>query len=419
MLYCHQCGTEIFQKARFCPNCGIKLVDGDSQSSNEENQQIIVISDYELNENTEENIENSDHSRIVHKKQSKAISSLLPILLPFISFLFVSGGVGAYYSYEKNINSEVLKLQEIAEVEALHGNYLESSNALKKAMEMRKGFEILSEDLQIIKIAASYSDSLKKIDDYLEKQQFGKASQELTSLTEKLTTQTSPLFDSFRDKIAEKNEQITVGKVKNGLKDANTVDELTGKLSSISGIKTKEATALKEQILVKIAAITIDKAKTQLNKKKYSESLSTIDKALQYATNDQNLLTFKEKVIKEQNAFEQAEQERIEQAMVAAAKEDLLNRTAAVNVTTFEVTLDEYGDVYIYGEVENVATTVIDSITVYYTVYDLNGNVIGEDFTTVYPSSLEPDETGTFEAIYYGITNDVNVEVDNITWYLE
>ena len=127
----------------------------------------------------------------------------------------------------------------------------------------------------------------------------------------------------------------------------------------------------------------------------------------------------KEKVKNEQVAFEKAEQERIEQAMKAAAQEDLKNRTAAVEVTALNANVDEYGDLYINGEIKNVATKGIYSITIYYTITDAEGNYLDDGFTTVYPYYVKPGDTGTFEDIYYGVNENAKVAIDNITWYLD
>jgi hypothetical protein len=46
--------------------------------------------------------------------------------------------------------------------------------------------------------------------------------------------------------------------------------------------------------------------------------------------------------------------------------------------------MDEFGDLYLYGEVKNVATKMINAVTIYYTVYDANGAYVGDSYTTVY-----------------------------------
>jgi hypothetical protein len=144
-----------------------------------------------------------------------------------------------------------------------------------------------------------------------------------------------------------------------------------------------------------------------------------VNKGLEYSTDNETLLAFKEKIQQEQAAFEQAETERMERAMEAAAKEDLQNRTAAVDVTFFEAEVDEFGDLYLYGEVTNVATKDISQITIYYSVYDLEGEYLYDSWTSVYPYSIRPGEQGSFDDVVFYLYEDVNVEIDNITWYLE
>jgi hypothetical protein len=96
----------------------------------------------------------------------------------------------------------------------------------------------------------------------------------------------------------------------------------------------------------------------------------------------------------------------------------LKNRTAAVESLGLTAEVDEYGDLYVTGEVKNIATASIRSVTIYYSIYDENNSYIAEGSTTVYPYYLEPGESGTFDDVYYGVYQNVTVKIDNITWYL-
>jgi hypothetical protein len=69
--------------------------------------------------------------------------------------------------------------------------------------------------------------------------------------------------------------------------------------------------------------------------------------------------------------------------------------------------------------VKNVATKGITGITIYYTIFDENGEAIDTGDASVYPYELVPGAVGTFEDTYYGVHQEnVSVEIDNITWYL-
>nr|WP_276569409.1 FxLYD domain-containing protein [Cytobacillus firmus] len=104
--------------------------------------------------------------------------------------------------------------------------------------------------------------------------------------------------------------------------------------------------------------------------------------------------------------------------MEAAAQEDIKNRTAAVEVLGLTAEVDEYGDLYVTGEVKNTATTAISSVTIYYSIYDENNGYIDEGVAIVYPYYLEPGESGAFDDMYYGVYQNATVTIDNITWYL-
>ena len=84
-----------------------------------------------------------------------------------------------------------------------------------------------------------------------------------------------------------------------------------------------------------------------------------------------------------------------------------------------DVYIDEYGDLNITGDVKNTATVPISSITLYYTMYDSSGNTIGSDSMYVDSYYLEPGEVSSFSDTQYGVNEEVTVEIDNATWYLQ
>ena len=146
--------------------------------------------------------------------------------------------------------------------------------------------------------------------------------------------------------------------------------------------------------------------------------MSIVDKGLQYAVNDEKLTALKQRIEQDRQAFEKAEQERIEQAMKSAAQEELINKTAAAEVLDLSAKVNEYGDLYLSGIVNNKATTNIYSVTVYYSIYDENDSFIEKGDTVVYPYLLKPGDTGKFENTHYGLHENATVRIDNFTWYL-
>lgn len=452
-MYCHQCGKKVLEGSRFCSHCGAQIQQPPEENLDANIDEAAVLgkkevndiseaaeegSDSELNQNTiqtDSNICESTEETIAatieeqpekptsssHRQESKlhVILRLLPILLPIISLILVTAGLGYYYFQEKEINKEVLALKEKAEDTALKEDYGKAKELLEKALEKRPNYSALKADLKIIEKALNFEKSISQISQAIKETQFDAASKELESMKGQLNKEKNPFFEPFQNLIKEKEIQITVGTIKKELNKLTTVEQLGSKLSILSSLPEEEAGEVKKEILNKIVQITSDEAEKELNNKQFSSAISIIDEGLQYAVNDKKLLALKSRVEQDKKSFEQAEQQRIEKAMEAAAKEDLKNQTAAVEVSDCSVTVDEYGDMYMMGTVKNVATTKISSISISYSFYGTNNEYLGNGYTSVYPYSLNPGESGNFEDVYFGVYQDVRVEIDNITWYLE
>lgn len=402
MYVCHQCGEKLLDDARFCSSCGTQI---ETQASAAEDELPDTILEQPIEEETP-------------TQKASLFSRILPILIPLISLVLVTSGITVYYSHESNVNEKVLSLKETAEKEALAGKYDKAIQLLEKAVEQRPSFSILTDEIEVINRAKDYQESFLRISEKIKKTKFDEALKEIASLKENLKNERGPLFESFPQLIEDSEVKLTVGTIKQELNELNTIDELGGKLSILSTLPEKEASAVKAEILNKIVQISTDQVENNLTNKQFSDAFNTIDKGLSFAVNNEKLLALKDRVEQDKVAFEKAEQQRIEKAMEAAAQEDLKNRTAAVEVSNFLVKVDEYGDLLLSGDIQNVATTSISSITVYYTIYDENYEYITDGYTSVYPYYLDPGEYGAFEDIYYGIYQNVNVEIDNITWYL-
>lgn len=396
-MYCHQCGENIAEKSRFCSHCGAKIADNDDAVSQRQSR-----------------TENA--AGAMPKKNW--VRRFSPALIPVLSLAIVSGGLAFMYNYEHDINKEVMSLKVKAEETALNGEFKDAQGLLLQAKSKRPEYTVLEQNLDGINQAIQYEETLANISDLIKKTEFEAALKEIASLKEKLKANQSPLFLPLQEEVKQKETSIKIGMIKQQLNDLTTVDQLAGKLSILSSFPEKDASAIKSEILNKIVSISVKEAEEELSNKQFSAASSTLDKGLQYAVNNEKLLALKDRIQQEKEAFEKAEQLRLEQAMEAAAQEDLNNQTAAVDVTEFTAEVDEYGDLYFKGSIENIATAAISSITIHYRISDESGQTIDEGSTSVYPYELQPGETGTFEDVYYGVHQDVIVDIDNITWYL-
>lgn len=395
-MFCHNCGLKVSSDAKFCSNCGANLTEED------------------IHKNDSEILE----GRGIDRNRKKG-GMIIPFLLPVAAFLLLVGGLSWFYFHETNVNADVIALKDTAEELALEGKYEKAKSKLSSAIELRPRYYVLQNNLEVVMIAEELQAEMENTNTMIKDKKFEKAEKELTRLNEKIAKLNGPLFQPIRKELAEKDTMIKVGKINSELDQLKTVDELARKLAVLSAIPSEEGKAVKEQILNRIVQITTTNAEAELEQKQFTKAITLTDKGLQYAINDKRLLSLKEKIEQTQTEFELAEQERIEKAMEAAAKEDLKNRNAALEVVGLKYVEDDAGGMTITGEVKNIASKTVSSITVYYNILSKDKTVLDTGFTTVYPYKLPPGEKAKFEDYYYGIFEDVTVEIENMTWLVE
>lgn len=377
------------------------------------NHQQVIATEQSINEDT------LTRAAVKEDKKQKPKGRFLAWFIPIFVLLAVGVGVTGFYFHEVSKNDLVLALKTEAEAKAFDRNYEEAITLIQEAIALRPQYSVLTEMLNEVHAVIDFSDDLNQLNELLDTQQYQAAQAELLALNGTLAEQTGPLFHSFAPELEAIDMTITVGMIKEELDDLHTITQLHDKLQMIESLPAAEGEEVKKQILTKIVKLTMDDAIIKLDDKQFYEALMIVEHGLEYVPNDDKLLSLKERIEQEKFAFEQAEQERIEQALEAAAREDLKNRTEAVEVTFFEYSINDFGDLYIYGDVKNVATRPISSITIYYSVYDVNGFYIDSGTAYVYPYLLAPGGEGMFDDVFYFVYEDVTVEIDNITWYVE
>lgn len=438
-MYCHKCGNKIEdESARFCPKCGTELLTKPDQDQKIEqpNDETLQSNNEQHIEKTNEMQENQYHSDDLNNKNdfdqpsleektsrvkiNEGRKSLIwPISIPVFS-LILSGSLGYfYYEHQMNINEQVIHMKDRAENAALKGEYKQALTLLKDASNVRPTYKVLQNDQKQIQKAVELEKALEDISTSLKKQELEKADSKINDFKDSIKNLKGPLFSPFQQKIEAKETTLAIAKIKIEIDKLNTVDQLASKLTALSSLKSAESDEVNLLILNKIVTLTLKDAEKQLNEKHFTDAIESVDKGLSYANKNSKLLSFKDRITKEQTAFEKAEQERIEQAMEVAAQEDLYNKTSAVSIETLDAYVDEYGDLYISGEVMNTATVPISSITLYYTVYDLDGYEVFSDSLYLDSYYLESGEIGSFDDTQYGVNQDVTVEIDNASWYLE
>ena len=371
-MYCHKCGNKIEdESARFCPKCGTELIieqdhEQNVEQPNDEPPNKVMNNPFkqpveqtnEIQENESNSDDLDDKNDLEQTSQEETTSrvkvnegrkSLLwPVAIPVLS-LILSGCLGYfYYDHQININEQVVQMKDKAENDALKGEYKQAISLLKEASNLRPTYKVLQDDQKQIQKAAELEKALEDISASLKKQELEKADSKINEFKDSTKNLKGPLFSPFQKKIEDKETTLAVAKIKVEIDKLKTVDQLAGKLTTLSSLKSEESDEVNQLIRKKIVTLTLKDAEKLLNEKQYSDAINSVDKGLSYASKNSKLISFKDRIKKEQAAFEKAEQERIEQAMEVAAQEDLNNKTSAVSVETLDAYVDEYGDLYIY-----------------------------------------------------------------------
>lgn len=409
-MYCHQCGAKCASEQKSCKSCGARLLTTDLQ------QAVIELAAGSGLSNAKVNPDSMNQKTEPRKAKISVFHWLIPLLIAGV----VGLGSLLFYQYEHSINQETLNLQLQAKEEALEGKYSNAVNLLKQAEEKRPDFAALTRDLELASKAAQLQTKLDKASAQLKTQKLNEGEKLLKQVQATIGKRKEPLFEHLQKELTANQDKLAVLRVKGELDKLSTVDELSDKLNKIKGLSGKEAVAVKAQIINKIVGLSYTSAEEKQRKKDFVGALNIVDNGLSYDSDNEKLTTYRNQIVEAKREFEEAEAERIQLAQQKAEEEDLNNRTAAVEVTDLKVMLDDYGDLSITGIVTNTATRPIYSVNIDLDIFSsFSGGYIGNAYADVSPFRLEPGESGQFSTSYYGVYEQAEISVTNVSWYLE
>lgn len=449
-MYCSHCGTSLPEHAAFCPSCGTRVqpagaeekeksakapfpVDltkpsGESGNAGPAEHITETAATPELPSatvvprmtRTPDRLAEADppteRERLDKRKRgSRPLMWIVPTLLLGIG----AGGVYMLYEHEVGLNEQASALHQEAGKLALDGKYAEALAKLDQTSALRPEFAAADTDRTLIETAKRVNDKLGSVSAQLKQNQLDAAEKSLGVLEDSLGKRSEPLFDRAKKTASETRDRLSVLRVKQEIDKLEDIEALAYKLHEVDRLATAEAGEVHKLIVSRIASISGKKAEELLKAKSFGEASDLVKQGLQYASKDKNLLALQERIGSEQAAFEAAEQARIERAEQQAQADDLNNRTAAVQVGDLTASISEYGDITTTGTVTNVATRAIYEVEIHYSAYDASGAYLFSSSTFASPYTLAPGESGTFSAYDYGWYDNVNIQVDNVTWYLQ
>lgn len=417
-MYCHHCVREHDADAVYCSKCG-RLLEPSQRSLHSGNEtQAAALEEWDLAKDQAGSA--LETLQPPATRQAAGRKTVLIGLIPIILMAAVAAVLLSYYLYEARLNNRVLEWQDAARQEALAGKYEESFRQLNKAADARPDFKPVQEDLKIVEEALSLDRTITEIRQRLDDQDLEEAATQLEQVKSKLRGREEPIFGRVRDQVDEMSTKVTVLQVSAEFANMENMDDLAGQYNQVKGLSGDEALALRQKIEDKIADVSYNEADSMRKKKNFSAAISAAQKGLIYAPENEKLVNLYDRIITEKKNFEEAEQERIEQAMQKAAEEDLMNQTAAVKVKHIDAQLDIFGDFNVKGELLNAATRPIYSVSLEYTVHDSEGKVITTGKVDATPSYIEAGETFNFSFVVHHVQDEnATVAIDHMTWYLD
>jgi tetratricopeptide (TPR) repeat protein len=388
-VFCSNCGSGISSGGKFCSSCG-KDLSSQSSVSKPENEQ----------------------------RYKERNSSYKLWLIPGVSFILVAGLLLGYFFYEQQITSSAKEAFITGEKYAKKGDYKKAEKEFQHSLIQRPHFPEARLNLRLVTLAQDIDKQFQTLSKELKNNEYEGALNRLTKIEERLKPYKGKIADQLRDELKQERTITLVAQLKFDMKGKDSITDLEPILTRAEALNVPEAKTIANEIKNQIVEVTYNKASGYLKEKHFSDALQTVESGLKFNGKSEKLLTLQTSIKQQQKDFERAEQQRIEQAMAAAAQEDEHNKTNAVNVLDVSVQLDEYGDAIITGSFENIATVPISSVELSYSLYTSDGTFYDSGFVYAMEYSLQPGEVGTFETYVYGVYEDLNVEIDKTSWYL-
>lgn len=380
ILYCDNCGSNVEPGMHFCSNCGYSL-DGS----------------------------------VIHGVGRSRKAIFIPLITAFITIIWLMG----YYAIEMKISMSVDSMCHVAETEALSGNIDDAIKIIDKAINKRPNDITLNTDKKILQQGKDALALLDSAEIYVKSGDYSKAESDVRKAETEIGGISGDIFTKLNKIINDKKGMITVLKIKKDMNSAKSIEELIPLISQLDEFDTDESRDTSVQVRKQIGSIAYDKANEYLKVKDFNSALNIAEEGLQYDMGNDKLSSFKDTISKQKAIFEKVEKESTEQAMEAAAKEEDVNKTEALELLQNSGSFNSYGDYIIRGSVKNIATKPVSMAKVFYSIYNSQNNLISSSSTYIYPNYINPGETGNFESTEYGIPEGSYVKVFKITWILQ
>ncbi|TLS37289.1 hypothetical protein [Pseudalkalibacillus caeni] len=359
-------------------------------------------------------------------RQKQRKRQKLWVSIPVAASLLLGEGLGGYYYYEKSLTEASVSSFKEGEQLAKQEKYEEAYKKFEKAQKDRSDFPAAESNQKLMQLAMDVQHQLDSANGERKQDAYTDALARLRKTDSTLKKYDGELVEDLQKKVRNARTTVMVAELKYDMNGKETIDELKPILLRAESLTVKEAAEIADQVRKQIVEVAYKEANGYLTENHFTNALATVAKGLEINKNSEKLKNLQTAIKKKQTAFEQAQQKRIEQAMVAAAKEKEKNQTDALKLEEVTTEVNEFNELVVKGKVQSVATVPIFSVSIKYTVLNEKKEPTdnkGEIY--VNPDTLYPDDQGTFDFMVLNLEaekeklKNYTVKITDMTWYLE
>lgn len=386
MFYCPYCGTQLQLDESYCLTCGKKMT-----------KQI--------------------KQRI---KQDRTFNRYW--LIPIISLSLCIITLISYYFIENYRSEKAKHLYEIGEQHLQDQKFENAITSFKDALTYKAHFPQAEIALQFSKKALNIKTEMEGIQTLLNNEHYEKASALIEENDKQLRYYQGEVVNNLIALLSNYRDTINIAQIQNKLSKEYSIEDLKVILWEATSINNDDAQTIADRIRQEIADYSFSIASEKLNKHHFNDALFIVEDGLKYAPYSDKLQSLQQTIEKEKVAFETAQQERIEQALHIAEEEQAFNKNEAVKVKEAKLSKDDKDRLVVSGEIESQATVPIQSVFVEYKIVTDDGSVLDTNRVFAFPERIYPKDVGSFEFTHYeidGNRNNLSIEVEKITWYID
>jgi len=378
--YCPKCGAKVYKEEIFCVNCGDRLP--------------------------------GDQDNRIPKNRWRVKYFTIPIILLIV---IIGSSITIYTLFNiKVTDSEDLYIK--AEEALLLTDYDSAKEHIEQAIDINPSFKQAEVLHQFTEFTVDTLNHLDGLDNEYEKIQM------ILEAKNELSHYTGEAVEQFKDLLSTKQTTIQLNLLNEKLAQNPSTEELPALLWEADSIQDPEAYELVRLIREQLVTHATNEAYAYLEQKQFRLAANTVKTSLQYSPNDSRLASLLNSIEKEKEAFEVAQEARLEQAFSQYEVEQERNENDAIDDLAIHFEVDQNEQLVISGELTSVATIPIHAILVHYTLLDEEANEIASNDIFIYPETLYPGETGEFERTYVDpdiveLIDDINVT--SVTWLLD